>query len=85
MGNKIFHTTFDYNQPYFMARNTPSQTDERKPCTSVTVKGIPQDIMSYILTKQWELKIQKGAGQFSQSSAIISIIREHKNYKENKK
>lgn len=82
---QIILTTFDNKQLSFMAKNNCEITDQNICCTSVTVKGIPSDIMKHILCVQWEMKIQKSAGTFSQSSAIISIIREHKQMKEAKK
>lgn len=46
--------------------------------TSIYVKGIPEELAKYILKIQWENKIKKGVGKYSQSQTLIQIIKEHK-------
>lgn len=47
--------------------------------SSIYVKGIPEDLVKHILKIQWDNKIKKGVGKYSQSQTVIQIIREHKN------
>jgi len=46
--------------------------------TAITVKGIPEDLASFILKIQGELKQKKVVGQLHQGVAVIHIIREYK-------
>lgn len=50
--------------------------------TTIYLKGIPEDIAKYILKIQWENKIKKGVGTYSQSQSVIQIIKEHKRQNE---
>lgn len=46
--------------------------------TAVNVKGITPDLAKFIIKTQWELKIQRGVSQYSQSQAILHIVKEYK-------
>lgn len=46
--------------------------------TSIYVKAIPEDLVSFILKTQWDLKIKKKVGKYSQSQTIIHIVKEYK-------
>lgn len=50
--------------------------------TTIYLKGIPEDVAKYILKIQWENKIKKGVGTYSQSQSVIQIIKEHKKQNE---
>lgn len=67
------------------SKSKPPKTTTQDDFSSITVRGIPQDIMRHILSEQSKIKLERCVGQYSQSSAIICIIREHKQMKENKK
>lgn len=47
--------------------------------TTIYLKDIPEDLVKHILKIQWDNKVKKGVGKYSQSKAVIQIIREHKN------
>ena len=51
---------------------------------TLQLKNIPDDVKSYILKIQGDIKIEKKVGQFSQDLAIYHIIRDHKKLKEGK-
>ena len=46
--------------------------------TAVNVKAIPEDLAKFILKIQGQVRSQKCSAQFSQSQAIIHIVREYK-------
>lgn len=46
--------------------------------TAINVKGIPEDLSKFILRVQCQVKGQKSLGKYSQSQAVIHIIREYK-------
>lgn len=41
----------------------------------ILLKNVPLDVRKYILKTQWEIKCQKGVSQYSQSMAVIQIIK----------
>lgn len=45
---------------------------------------VPSDLHSYILQVQGNIKSQKGIGKYSQQRVILTIIKEHKEFKEKK-
>ena len=53
--------------------------------TTVYLKAIPEDLAKHILKIQLELRTQKGINKYSQSQAILHIIREHKKQSDVKK
>lgn len=52
--------------------------------TSVTVKLIPKETMRHILAMQSKIKLQRCSGQYSISSTIVAMLKEHKDYFNNK-
>lgn len=46
--------------------------------TAINVKAIPQDVAKFVLQIQGQIRTQKCSAQFSQSQAVIHIIREYK-------
>lgn len=46
--------------------------------TSIYLKAIPLDLVKFILQTQGNIKVQKGVGKYSQSQAVIHIVREYK-------
>lgn len=46
--------------------------------TTIYVKAIPEELVSFILTVQGNIKVQKKVGKYSQSQTILHIIREYK-------
>lgn len=50
--------------------------------TAVNVKAIPEDLAKFVLKVQGQIRSQKCSAQFSQSQAIIHIIREYKKLSE---
>lgn len=46
--------------------------------TAINVKAIPLDLAKFILAIQGQIKSDKCKGVFSQSQAVIHIIREYK-------
>jgi hypothetical protein len=51
---------------------------------TLPLKDIPLDIRKYILQIQGNMKAKKGVAQYSQQLTIFQIIREHKEFSENK-
>jgi hypothetical protein len=52
--------------------------------SEVKLKEIPQDVFSFLLKKQGEIKAQKKLGQFSLSKTVTTLIKEHPDFKEKK-
>lgn len=50
--------------------------------TSILVKGIPEDLVPFILGVQGDLKVKKKAAQLQIGQAVIHIIKEYKKIKE---
>jgi len=46
--------------------------------TSIYLKNIPEDLAEFILKNQWDIKIKKKIGKYSQSQTVIHIIKEYK-------
>lgn len=51
---------------------------------AITLKDIPEKLYIHVLKVQSESKIQKKVGMYSQESAVLKIIEEHKELKEKK-
>lgn len=45
---------------------------------AINVKAIPEDLAKFILKTQGQIKAEKCKGMFSQSQAVIHIVREYK-------
>lgn len=52
--------------------------------TTILVKGIPEDLVPFIMKTQWDLKISKKSQQLQIGKAIIHIISEYKKMIESK-
>lgn len=46
--------------------------------TAINVKAIPEDLARFVLKIQGQIRSQKCSAQFSQSQAVLHIIREYK-------
>lgn len=51
---------------------------------AITLKDIPEKLYLHILQVQYDSKIQKKVGMYSQELAVLKIIEEHKELKEKK-
>lgn len=46
--------------------------------TSIYVKEISDELASFILEIQWEMKCKKSRGKYSQSQTVVHILNEYK-------
>ena len=53
--------------------------------TSIYLKEIPEEITSFVLKTQGNIKSKKKIGKFSQSKTVIYIIREYKKIVDNER
>jgi hypothetical protein len=52
---------------------------------TITLKSIPEDLVKFILKKQFDMKVDRGINQLSLEKAIYKIIREQKELEEKNK
>ncbi len=77
---KNLHPNLYFILPDMVLLSNKSTTFDSKQwfMTSVTVKGIPEEISKFILKIQGQLKEKKCIGKLHQGQAIIHIIKEYK-------
>lgn len=59
-----------------MAKNNPSETNQEKIGSSITVKAIPPEVMRELRKKQNRMKELKNVGKYSLSATIVKVLRE---------